>query len=58
MLINRIGDGLLVLSIALFRYSFPISTSISIHFVSPYVVALSVLMVGLMTKSALFPFSP
>ncbi len=58
MLMNRIGDGLLVLRIALFSYSFPLSTTISLQFVSPQICAVVVLVLGLITKSALFPFSP
>ena len=58
ILINRIGDGLLVLRIALFSYTFPLSTVISLQFTTPRVCAIIVLVLGLITKSALFPFSP
>ena len=57
MLMNRVGDALLVLSISLLCLTSPLHTSFE-TFSSTSGCLLISLILGFMTKSALFPFSP
>lgn len=57
MLINRVGDALLVLRVAFISLGCSVNTLIRGVYGFNYILVL-VLIVGLMTKSAIFPFSP
>lgn len=58
ILINRVGDALLLISIALMFSSSVVGTSFSAYRVLNANYVLVILVLGLITKSALFPFSP
>ena len=57
ILVNRVGDSLLVLAISFFSLTSSGYTSFHGHSYVPFFL-LCILVLGLMTKSALFPFSP
>lgn len=57
MLINRVGDALLVLSVAFLSLNGSLNT-LMISYHGLYYFLVPVLLVGFITKSALFPFSP
>jgi NADH-ubiquinone oxidoreductase chain 5 len=56
ILMNRVGDALLVLAISILCLSSPLFTTF--HSFRGSITAVFVLVLGLITKSALFPFSP
>ncbi len=57
MLMNRVGDSLLVLSIAFLSLNCSLNTFIASYH-GLYYYLIPVLLIGFITKSALFPFSP
>lgn len=58
LLINRVGDSLLIVSIVLIWYFDPLSGLFFARFSSDSIVCVCVVLSGLITKRALFPFSP
>jgi len=58
ILINRIGDALLLIAISLFMITSDISTSFFAYRSLGNTYVIIILVLGLITKSALFPFSP
>lgn len=58
ILMNRVGDALLLISISLLIITSDLSTSFSAYRSLTQTSVIVILLLGLITKSALFPFSP
>lgn len=57
-MINRIGDALLIMAIVLLWFLDPFSSNFIPHVLYEFTFLSFLLLVGLITKSAIFPFSP